>query len=145
MDPFFASRGGGDGAGLLPSRERDVRGELAHVGCACVLECTLCTPIAQTNTRALPPARAFERCCPPSRRPVERTLHNGDPLEHSVRDGSPATAGAPSTGASSRHVASSGKSAAAGSSAEARGPRLRYLAPEGKLGKNNCRLIGKRI
>jgi len=57
-----------DGAGLFPNRARDVRSELAHVQCACVLDSTLCTPIVQSNTRALPPSPAFERCCPSSRR-----------------------------------------------------------------------------
>jgi len=96
------------------------------------------------NARACWTARCARRSCSRTRRPrqrssavahpaVERTMHDGDgPLEDSVRDGGPATAGAPSTGLPvvmlRRHVASSGQSAAAGSSAAARGPRLHERA-----------------
>jgi len=117
--------GGGDGAGLFPSRARDVRGELAHVGCACVLESTLCTPIAQPNTRALPPSPALKRCCPhPCPQPSSGRRTMATPLEDSVRDGAPAKAGAPSTGGvhSSCCVAVSHRAARAPRPAAARWP-----------------------
>jgi hypothetical protein len=111
------------------------------------------------NARACWTARSARRSCSRARAPcrprqrssavahpaVERTMHDGDaPLEDSVRDGAPATAGAPSTGG----VQSSCCVAYRVERPERRGRQQRggQRAPaprEDKLGKNNCHKIGK--
>ena len=89
------SRSRGDGAGLLSSRARDVRGELAHVGMR--VRAGEHAPHAdRADEHARLAALAIVRALLPTQ---AVGAYDGDaPLEHGVRDGAPARAGAPSTG-----------------------------------------------
>jgi hypothetical protein len=62
-------------------------------------ECWRARSARQSRSRTRAPCRPRQRSSAVAHPAVGRTVHDGDaPLEDSVRDGAPATAGAPSTG-----------------------------------------------